>query len=144
MSHPVLTVEFRKPEVFRFVWIKYVRGFDPTQHCAKCLVGENSKALKYGEIKDLKRVTLNEHHSPFIYICGVTEWYEWNLHIAGYWRDGELTQFEDDRVSVRIDNFHRVEISAVGNPPAPKEFALCRCWQFGWTAFSETPKPVKL
>ena len=69
MSHPVLTLTFQKPEVFRFVWIKYVRGFDPSQHCAKCLVGENSKALKHGEVKDLKRITLNEHHSPFIYIC---------------------------------------------------------------------------
>ncbi len=30
---------------YRYLWLKYVVGFDPRYHCARCLVGEYSQLI---------------------------------------------------------------------------------------------------
>ena len=140
MTAPILTIRFHQPHQFRYFWIKYVRGFDPRNHCARCLVGDFSRALKYREIRDLERVTLDEYPAPWIYICGVTPRWEWNLHVAGHFENNANSEHRDDRVTVVVENLRRIQITSEGNPPAPREFATCRNWQFGWNAFPETTR----
>lgn len=143
MTKPILTITFHQPATFRYFWIKYVRGFDPNVHCAKCLVGNFSKLLKYRELANLTRVSLDEHSAPFIYVCGVTSRWEWNVHVAGHLENGHRTEYSDERVSILVENFRHIEIVADGNPTAPKEFSTCRNWQFGWTAFPNTRKQLE-
>ncbi|MFO0527934.1 MAG: hypothetical protein ACK52A_07530, partial [Planctomycetota bacterium] len=57
---------------------------------------------------------------------------------------GELTEDADERVELRREKFRRIEIVPDLGPPAPKAFSTCRNWQFGWTAFPETPRDVEL
>ena len=55
-----------------------------------------------------------------------------------------MTEHADERVELRLENFRRIEIRPDLGPPAPREFSTCRNWQFGWTAFPETPREVEL
>ena len=78
MEKMILDLKFHQPQRFRYFWIKYVRGFDPSRHCARCLIGEYSSLLAYRKHTDLVRAVLDEHAAPLVYICGVTAKWEWN------------------------------------------------------------------
>lgn len=143
MGQAILTLKFHQPKAFRFFWIKYVNGFNPRVHCAKCLEGHYSRHLKYREHGDLSHVVLDEHETPFIYLCGVTAKWEWNVHAAGRFEEGVSMLYSDERVVFHLTNFRQIRILSENNPPAPKEFATCRNWQFGWTAFPETPRQLE-
>ena len=144
MTKMILDLKFHQPQRFRYFWIKYVRGFDPSRHCARCLIGEYSSLLAYRKHTDLVRAVLDEHAAPLVYICGVTAKWEWNVHVAGRLEPGELTEYADERVGLQLENFRRIEIRPDLGPPAPKTFTTCRNWQFGWTAFPETLRDVEL
>ena len=140
----ILDLRFKEPSQFKYFWIKYVNGFDPEKHCAKCLIGEYSSLLSYKKHLDLAGAVLDEHVSRFIYICGVTPKWKWNVHVAGIWQPGESCEFEDERVEMRLKNFRRIEILDQNCPAAPRVFATCRNWQFGWTAFPHTHRQAEL
>lgn len=139
---PRLRLEVKQDRIWRFLWAKYVTGFNPKQHCARCLAGKYSKLLRLPQTGYIGPIlvdgNLDEHESPWIYLCGVTRKWEWNLHIAGRAQPGASVTYEDERISVRIHDFEQIPIVASQAPPAEKEFATCRNWQFGWCAFPET------
>ena len=141
MSYPTIRIEVKQAKAVRFLWLKYVTGFNPQHHCAKCLTGRFSKLFSYQPSYVSPQVVegqLDEHESPWLYVCGVTRRWEWNLHIAGQFRPGESVEFEDERFSVLIRDFRQFPIDSSVTPPAEKEFATCRNWQFGWMAFPES------
>jgi hypothetical protein len=140
----ILDLKFRQPDQFKYFWIKYVNGFDPSKHCARCLIGEYSSLLSYRERRDLAGAVLDEHASRFIYICGVTPKWKWNVHVAGICKPGESFELQDERVELRLTNFQRIEIVPDLGPPAHRAFATCRNWQFGWTAFPHTHRQAEL
>lgn len=126
---------------YRYLWLKAVRGFDVTQHCARCLVGSYEKLLPYGAIPSGRvfEGELGANSAPYYYLCGVTPKYEENLHIA--FRAGEDSIcFEDGNVKVSIEGAERVPVlpipqEVVARAGWTKEYWSCRNFQFGWKEF---------
>ncbi len=144
---PTIKVTVKQERAFKFLWLKYVRGFNPQHHCARCLNGNYSSLFRYSKgyvppqaIEDV----LDEFDAPWFYLCGVTKKWEWNVHVAGKYEAGTITNYSDERIDVEILDFRQLPINASKTPVAPKEFATCRNWQFGWTAFPETQSTGRL
>jgi hypothetical protein len=132
-----IDVQFHQPKAFRFFWLKYVNGFKPEHHCAKCLIGPYSKHFPFG-VPRVERVQadLDEAVSPYIYVCGVTSRYAWNVHCCGKPEPGATAEYQDERVSIVIHGLAPIKILPPDNPPAlPDEFLTCRNWQFGYQQF---------
>jgi hypothetical protein len=141
---PTIRVVVKQERAFRFLWLKYVRGFNPKVHCARCLNGNYSKLFPYSSgyvAPQTIEGVLDESDAPWIYLCGVTKKWEWNVHVAGQYEAGTITNYSDERIDVEIRDFRQLPIDASKTPEAPKEFATCRNWQFGWLAFPE-PQPT--
>jgi hypothetical protein len=147
---PTITLEVKQERFYRFLWIKYVTGFNPKVHCGKCLLGQYSKRIVYDRKSyylpkiRLDQAPLDEHPAKFIYLCGVTPRWEWNLHIVGRAQPGSRVTHDDDRISVKLADFEPIAIDATQSPPVPKAFSTCRNWQFGWCGFPDTPREPDL
>jgi hypothetical protein len=94
-----------KLEGFRYFWLKYVRGFDASQHCARCLVGSYEKRV-HPTMPLGTTLALNAGGAPFVYLCGVGPKYTDNLHLA--WRPvagvrAEARTYRGELVSVEGD-----------------------------------------
>jgi hypothetical protein len=142
---PTIKVVVKQERVFKFLWLKYVRGFNPTHHCARCLNGNYSTLFPYSSgyvpPQTIEGV-LDEFDAPWFYLCGVTNKWAFNVHIAGQYEAGTITKFSDERIAVELKDFKRLFINSANTPEAPNEFATCRNWQFGWMAFPET-EPIR-
>ena len=131
--------EFRTNEHFGYLWLKYVNGFDLSKHCAKCLIGDYSKAFRYGSNNvELRYYALNEHGAKYFYLCGVTSPYRWNrnLHVAFQYSQGESFTFEDGYTKLEILNARQIPIYARkyynilhGDE---KSYNTCRNWRFAY------------
>lgn len=131
--------QFATSEDFKYLWLRYVEGFDLTHHCAKCLIGQYSKLFKYGhKVTSLKNETLDECSAKYYYLCGVTTPYRYadNLHIAFKYKEGSTLIYNDGRTTLVIDNAEKIEIEkldynkeSVGDLP---EYYTCRNWQFAY------------
>lgn len=145
---PSIRIEITAPRTWRFLWVKYVTGFNPAVHCARCLRGAYSRHFRYPDgyyLPELvKTATLDEQPAPWIYVCGVTPRYRWNLHIAGRAAPGQRASYRDERIAVELSDFEQVPIDPRHTPTASKPFETCRNWQFGWMAFPETPRITDL
>ncbi len=116
---------------YRYVWLKYVKGFDLTNHCAKCLLGTyerrvNKETMEY---RDLELPA-----SPWYYFCTVYQ-YKTNIHLAFVEAPGETIRIEDERYTAVIENAQQIHFddSRIDKslPGAPlKAFNTCRNWQF--------------
>lgn len=128
---------------FPYFWLKFVDGFVPTQHCAKCLMGRWSRLVPF--IKQKQGMTVNaptnESDAPFLYLCGVsTKGYSHNLHVAMRRKAGASFEVHSHQIDLEMTGWERLEI-----PPLPAEevarmearglgkaFHTCRNYQFGW------------
>ena len=73
---------------FRYFWLKYIKGFDPSVHCAKCLIGEYSQKVNL-RMPVNTDIELDEYSGyKCLYLCGVIG-YANNLHIAFIPSDNE-------------------------------------------------------
>jgi len=118
---------------FRYLWLKHVIGVDLTQHCARCLKGtyvENisPRNSQHPEI---------ELKNGVYYLCGVSLPYVWekNFHLAFHYKEGAHIEYENNGISVVIENAERLPISEKFiDQTAPhaknKQFYTCRNWQF--------------
>lgn len=141
MNCPTIKVQVHQEKAFRYLWLKYVHGFNPDHHCARGLIGPYSKRFPYSRgyvPPQLIEGALDEHPGPWFYLCGVTSRWEWNVHVAGTYEPGSIVTHQDERISVEIVGLKRLAIDASHSPPAPRDFATCRNWQFGWQAFPNT------
>ena len=116
---------------YRYVWLKYVNGFDLTQHCAKCLQGEYEARIN--------RDTMTYHDielppSPYYYLCAVYQ-YATNIHLAFKEAQGETVTIEDWRYSAVIENARKIRFDASRidttlSVARLKAYNTCRNWQF--------------
>ena len=131
---------------WRYLWLKYVRGFSPGTHCATCLVGSYSKHVKRNGMRVGVPMPLDE--SPFyqhIYLCGVASAGGWaaNLHLATVPAAGEVAEVQASTGTLfRITNARRLDIPGLepGYQGRPRSFTTCRNWQFGVEYYGQNAK----
>lgn len=121
---------------YRYVWLKYVDGFNLLEHCAKSLVGNYSKLVNKATAH-YSDLLLNEFDSKIYYLCGVSEPYEYdrNIHIAFIHKKGASFTFSDGTIDIEVQNAMRLPFGTYSiNRKDPlsqrKEYATCRNWQF--------------
>ena len=128
-AEPVLTG-------FRYFWMKRVRGFNPREHCAGCLVGEYERRwgpkMKAGEWVDIEWA-----EGAIVYLCGVASPYIWkhNFHLvvkiggtgtveAPLWNAGRVEVQGAERIT--FDDRAAKELF----PNLGVKFLSCRNFQF--------------
>jgi hypothetical protein len=127
---------------WRYLWLKYVSGFQQGVHCARCLVGPYSERVTRTMLKGFA-VRLDEHEKfDCLYLCGVSyKGYEHNLHLAMEPAPGsvaEVTAFNGD--IFRVQNARALPIPAPGPEwrILPSTFTSCRNWRFGLSRYGPT------
>lgn len=136
-----LVLDIKRP--YRFLWLKYVRGFRSDVHCARSLVGPYSRKL-FRPATTLDRearsvmgsldVVLDEHEAPYLYLCGVTSRWADNLHLVLV-EDSDRVDYEDGYVRLTVHGARALPIPALpaDHPMAAnRSFATCRNYQFGY------------
>lgn len=118
-------------QTYRYVWLKYVHGFDLSQHCAKCLRGRYESRINRNQ---LHYADMELPPSPYYYFCTV-QTYPTNIHLAFEEAEGETISYEDDRYSIVIENARQIHFDASRidqNLPEArlKAYNTCRNWQF--------------
>lgn len=129
---------------FRFLWLRYVTGFDPRHHCVRCLLGRPSRLLRPYRIweKGVVEGLLDEHPADYLYLCGVTGRYDENLHIAMRPEPGAVVEYAEERIEVRVEGAERLPITPI-DLPLPEAFLRCRNFQFGVNRYGWTIPPAK-
>ena len=127
----IKTLDVNAP--FRYLWLKHVTGVDLNVHCARCLQGEyiNGISPRNPHTTDI------ELNDGVYYLCGVSLPYVWekNFHIAFEYKADSRIEYENNGISVVIENAARLPVSEEyvdsSHPKAwKKEFRTCRNWQF--------------
>lgn len=147
-TYPVLQVD-GVIDGFIYLWVKYVRGFNSNQCCAKSLVGPFSRKIVKG--MGPISIVLDEEEPgsyDYIYLCGVSDGFrmENNLHLAA--RPIELERGDDvpcteavtyKGVRVAILGAEKINILPLPDPAAaPTERqAVCRNYQFAHQQYGE-------
>ncbi len=122
---------------FRYLWLKYVTGVDLDVHCARCLLGKYSTAIKKDNA-ETELITLDEFPARIFYLCGVAIPFNWenNFHLAFEESAGNEFRIDALGISVTVRNAARLPISTeameANNHPkiAYKAYSTCRNWQF--------------
>ena len=125
---------------YPYFWLKGVTGFDPRQHCAKCLPGpfliNYQRPFPMNQEIEVKVVG----SVRAAYLCGVAEaGYRYNLHAPmvpdPHARDIEVPMVKGQKLIIR--GGHLLEIPPVkdGFLGKDKTFTTCRNWQFGIAYF---------
>jgi len=128
---------------YRYVWLKYVNGFDLSVHCAKCLQGTYEARINKDKL-DYRDMELPP--SPYYYFCTVYQ-YATNIHLAFEEAEGETITIEDDRYSITIENARQIHFDDSRIDPALdgsrlKAFTTCRNWQFAnWIVAEQKQQP---
>ena len=127
----IKTLSVTKP--FRYLWLKSVEGVNLDVHCAKSLIGQYDKRIG-NTVIEVHDVYLTQN---VYYLCGVSMPYKWanNFHLAFRHKPGVILKYEDNGISVTIQNAERIEFSENdvdwSLPQAKKrEYHTCRNWQF--------------
>lgn len=128
---------------YKFLWLKYVTGFDPRQHCAKSLIGSYHKGIPFGRVKPgtVFDIDVDPAIAPYAYLCGVTENWETNLHVAMRVAREPKQWVHDShgRATVQCPGgeFELLPILPVVSEEVRTEYLSCRNWQFGMRAFGK-------
>ena len=133
----VVTIrEIETNREWKYIWLKYVNGFDLSHHCAKCLLGMFSSKI-HNRIKHEKNIVLNESKARYYYLCGVSEPYIWkeNFHLAFKEVRGSVIDFDENGIHVIIENAEQIPFSEADvnwglEHADKKEYYTCRNWQF--------------
>lgn len=131
-------VRFETTEFFRYLWLKYVTDFDLSVHCARCLIGQYSRIFPFrGRVTEMYNEPLEEHTAKWLYLCGVSNRYENNLHIAFEEAEGETLFYDDGKTIVEIEGARQIPIVQLESYPLEekgnlKEYNTCRNWRFAY------------
>lgn len=125
---------------YKYLWLKYVKGFDLNNHCAKCLVGNYSEKIspQINNHKTVEGVVLDEYDYKYIYICGVTSPYVWkdNLHLALEDCKGSVVEYKFDDGVIIVEDAKQIPIyrQTVYNHPKGiyASYNTCRNWRFAY------------
>jgi len=125
--------EIMVSKTFKYLWLKTVEGVDLSQHCARCLAGEYSKAVS-NTTERAENITLGD---SVYYLCGVALPFNWhhNFHLAFRPRLGSEVELKSNGIHVVIEDAERLPVSAEYiDPDDPhantKAYNTCRNWQF--------------
>lgn len=137
-GYPTIEV-FSTNENFKYLWLKYVVGFDLSVHCAKCLKGAYSRHFGQMSPRRLYGARLNEAPAHYYYLCGVTTPYRWkdNLHLVFRYKPGSQVTYDDGRTGIVIKDAERIEIQQLPEYPLEScgcrsEYHTCRNWRFAY------------
>ncbi len=132
------------PQVYKYLWLRYVRGFNPDQHCAPSLQARRDPRVHISMGAEV--LDLGEPEEPYTYLCaGTLNWHD-NTHIVV--RKAPLSSV------VTVDGYRGVKFQLLGAErlaiPAlpvgwqglPDSFTTCRNFQFGVAAFGYAPAGV--
>lgn len=142
---PTLTITSRARMIqgFKYFWMKRVRGFDPSNHCAKCLVGDYVEQVKILTPVNT-RVEIAAMPGEVFYLCGVSHPYKWanNLHLAvessvGF--SAQVRTYAGDLITITDARPIKFDDSEAKRrfPGLSKAFLTCRNFQFGAHRFRE-------
>lgn len=129
---------FETTEKFRYLWLKYVTGFDLSVHCAKSLVGRYSSLFKFGDAPSIiHNCRLDEHPFRYIYLCGVTSRYENNLHLALEENMGTVVDYSWLGTHIVVRDARMIEIKGLQSYDLEPNGRLtsyntCRNWRFAY------------
>lgn len=118
---------------FMYIWLKNVNNVNLNQHCAKSLIGDYSPYIN----KNVKEISNLELEDNIYYLCGVSKPYNWfnNFHLAFKYSEGTSFTYENNGISVEIENAIQLPISKdyidYSLPKAHlKSYNTCRNWWF--------------
>ena len=122
---------------FKYLWLKYVTGVNLDVHCAKCLLGQYSTAVKK-DADFTPEIVLDEFPAEIFYLCGVSFPYKWenNFHLAFEYAPGESFEVNENNILCTLRNARRIPIMTeamerVNHPRiGNKSYSTCRNWQF--------------
>jgi hypothetical protein len=124
---------------WRHFWLKYVTGFRPEVHCARCLEGRYSRVIRLNS-PDLAPGALLQLDPPTVYdygyLCGVALVGGWqaNFHAAFVPKPGaRFTARAYSGAVFEITGGRRVDIPELPRnyDGRPLAFTTCRNWRFG-------------
>jgi hypothetical protein len=127
----------------QYTWLRYVSGFDSSEHCAKSLLGFHSKRVWYEAPLNVP-ITLDEARDyDYLYLCGVSANFEWNknLHMPVRPAPGESALGVTwNGIRCVIRNAQLVDIPELekGWGGYSSEFTTCRNWRFGIARYGLT------
>ena len=128
-----------KTNRYQYLWLKYIYGFNPKTHCAHCLIGNYSQIIPYRKIpaNTILEGFMNEVSYNFVgYLCGVSNRYEDNLHIAFKYSKGGVIEYDTKLVKVIINNAIQLPITPIMEETGKgKEFTNCRNYQFAYNYY---------
>lgn len=131
-------IRFEATHPYRYLWLKYVTGFNLNVHCARCLLGHYSSAFGYKRQPDkLADVTLDEFPCRYMYLCGVTDRWEDNLHVAFVESEGDRFTYADKYCRLEVEGARRIDILELPSYDLEKHGAdrmynTCRNWRFAY------------
>lgn len=134
MKLTVTAPDPRATKDFRFLWGKFVRGFDPSVHCARCLIGSYSQVVRVGIAPGEHQLDLPAAPFDYFYLCGVTPKWSTNLHLAVRPKAGAQARVTaHNGVEFLIEDAEAIEIVPlpIGHLGRGPQFTTCRNWQFG-------------
>lgn len=134
---PIIHIRTRG-DLYRSLWLKYVRFVDLQVHCINSLGGERHRRIFAGQ--RTQTLMLNEHRAaPAYYLCGVTHPYVWtdNAHLLALPAPGEVHDYETARLSITVENLRPFVITPDAIDPddphfGDRNFQTCRNWQAAW------------
>lgn len=101
-------LEFR--QVYRILWLRYIKAVDLSQHCMKSLIGHNDVRVR-GFMGSIGRIELEK--APYYYLCGVDVHFRWdlNLHVAFKECEGASFEIDDRFIKASFINAERIQIT---------------------------------
>jgi hypothetical protein len=132
---------------FHYFWGKWVQGFDPTEHCARCLLGDFEKAISPAW-KTGDELEIACKPGEILYVCGVAEPYNWskNFHLPLRIGQGQFTKQLSNSMLIRVSGATEILFDALSArelyPRKDHRFLSCRNFQFGAHQFGFVPPPI--
>lgn len=123
---------------FGYVWGVYVNGFDPTQHCQKCLRGHKSRHVGLGMTSGADYAMDECQKSwDYLYVCAGSRFtYEDHIHIPMVPGKGTI-ELISRGVTFRATGAKLLNIPALpeGYQGLGAKFTTCRNYRFGMSAY---------
>lgn len=133
-------------KAFRFLWARYVIGFDPSKHCQLCLLGRTSARFKMGDFGVPAVIILDEFADfDFIYICGVAHGQRWarNFHLAARHREGAEARgrcYTGQEIVLLNGELIEIPLLPDGFNGKNRSFTTCRNYQFGAAVYQRNAR----
>lgn len=153
---PTITLEVVSPDGeqgpvqgFKFLWVKYVKGFDETTHCQKCLRGSLVSEASRGRLTPGHLIALNRMSEfPYVYVCGVGAGpkpllRERNLHFPLRYELGKTAEVKTyNGYTITAHNAVALPIPKLesGWNGLPDAQVKCKNFQFAVSAFGYPPR----